>query len=224
MPRRSAPPRRRTLNRDAIVAKALEIADAEGVEQVSFRRLAADFGVTPMALYTHVRDKSDLLDALADSVLGEIKVPTAMDLDWTDKLRQGLQAVYAAFDRHPSSGAVLARPVLSPASMRIVEMWLATLGEAGFSAAESVRLIQALTSMILGGVVLSSAYAHMNREPDESAIASGRLASRDNPLLASVLPAFADWRGGPQQRDLTIELVVGGLKAIATPRRPWPPK
>ncbi len=224
MPRRSAPPRRRTLNRDAIVAKALEIADAEGVDQVSFRRLAADFGVTPMALYTHVRDKSDLLDALADSVLGEIQVPTAIDLDWTDKLRQGLQAVYAAFDRHPSSGAVLARPLLSPSSMRVVEMWLATLGQAGFSPAESVRLIQALTSMILGGVVLSSAYAHMNREPDESAIASGKLAARDNPTLASVLPAFVDWRGGPQQRDLTIELVVGGLKAIAKQRRARPPK
>ncbi len=224
MPRRSAPPRRRTLNRDAIVAKALEIADAEGVDQVSFRRLAADFGVTPMALYTHVRDKSDLLDALADSVLGEIQVPTAIDLDWTDKLRQGLQAVYAAFDRHPSSGAVLARPLLSPSSMRVVEMWLATLGQAGFSPAESVRLIQALTSMILGGVVLSSAYAHMNREPDESAIASGKLAARDNPTLASVLPAFVDWRGGPQQRDLTIELVVGGLKAIAKQRRTRPPK
>ncbi len=224
MPRRSAPPRRRTLNRDAIVAKALEIADAEGVDQVSFRRLAADFGVTPMALYTHVRDKSDLLDALADSVLGEIQVPTAIDLDWTDKLRQGLQAVYAAFDRHPSSGAVLARPLLSPSSMRVVEMWLATLGQAGFSPAESVRLIQALTSMILGGVVLSSAYAHMNREPDESAIASGKLAARDNPTLAIVLPAFVDWRGGPQQRDLTIELVVGGLKAIAKQRRTRPPK
>ena len=69
MPRRSTPPRRRTLNREAIVAKALEIADTEGIDHVSFRRLAADFGVTPMALYTHVRDKSDLLDALADYVL-----------------------------------------------------------------------------------------------------------------------------------------------------------
>jgi AcrR family transcriptional regulator len=224
MPRRSAPPRRRTLNRDAIVAKALGIADAEGMEQVSFRRLAADFGVTPMALYTHVRDKSDLLDAMANSLLDEIELPVASDLDWTDKLRQGLQAVYAAFDRHPSSGALLARPLLSPSSMRVVEMWLATLGQAGFGAAESVRLIQALTSMILGGVVLSSAYAHMNREPNESAIASGKLAARDNPRLASVLPAFVDWRGGPQQRNLTIELVVGGLKSIAKPRRAWPPK
>jgi TetR/AcrR family tetracycline transcriptional repressor len=221
MPRRSAPPRRRILNRDAIVAKALEIADAEGMEQVSFRRLAANFGVTPMALYTHVRDKSDLLNAMADSVLGEIQVPTAMDLDWTDKLRQGLQAVYAAFDRHPSSGALLARPLLSPSSMRVVEMWLGTLGQAGFSPAESVRLIQALTSMILGGVVLSSAYAHMNREPDESAIESGTLAARDHAILAAVVPAFVDWRGGPQQRDLTIELVVGGLKAISKQRPAW---
>jgi TetR/AcrR family transcriptional regulator, tetracycline repressor protein len=216
MPRRSARPR---LNREAIVAKALEIADAEGIDHVSFRRLAADFGVTPMALYTHVRDKSDLLDAMADSVLGEIQVPTAMDLDWTEKLRLGLQTVYAVFDRHPSSGAVLGRPVLSPASMRVLEILLTALGEAGFSAEESIRLIQAVTSMILGGVVLSSAYARLNIAPDEYAEFAGKLATRDHPMLASVLPVFVDWRGAPDQRDLTIELVVGGLKAIAEQRR-----
>jgi len=219
MPRRSAPPRRRTLNREAIVAKALEIADTEGIDHVSFRRLAADFGVTPMALYTHVRDKSDLLDALADCVLGEIQVPTAVDLDWTDKLRRGLRAVYAVFDRHPSSGAVLGRPVLSPASMRVLEMLLTVLGEAGFSGEESIRLIQAVTSMILGGVVLSNAYAHQNVTPNEYTVLADQMAARDYPMLASVLPAFVDWRGALDQRDVTIELVVGGLKAIAEQRR-----
>jgi hypothetical protein len=73
--------------------------------------------------------------------------------------------------------------------------------------------------MILGGVVLSSAYAHLNVSPDEYTVLAGQMAARDYPMLASVLPAFVDWRGALDQRDVTIELVVGGLKAIAEQRR-----
>lgn len=220
---RSPLPRRRGLHRQAIVTRAVEIADREGIEQVSFRRLATELGVTPMAFYSHVRDKSDLLDAMAEAILGEIELPAASELDWTYKLRQGLQAVYAAFDRHPSTGAVLARPYLSPASMRLLESWLTILSQAGFSAEESARLIQALTAMILGGVVLSSAYGHLAGQSEESArqdlqdytAFTDALPTGEYPTLMSVLPVFLDWGTGVRQRDLTIELVVGGLKAVA---------
>jgi TetR/AcrR family tetracycline transcriptional repressor len=227
---RSRSPRRRVLQRESVVARALKVADQEGIEKVSFRRLAADLGVTPMALYTHVRDKADLLDAMAEAVLSEIRLPAASGLEWSEKLRQSLHAVYAVFDRHPSTGAVLARPLLSPASMRILEMWLTVLGEAGFDLEESIRLIQALTAMILGGVVLSSAYGHLAGQSDETArqesqdyaLFTSRLPADQYPMLVSVLPVFLDWGSGVRQRELTIELVVGGLKAMANRRRSSP--
>ena len=65
------------LSRDAILDLALAVADAEGIDAVSVRRLARELGVTPMALYWHFDDKSALLHALGDRLLGEL------DLTWT---------------------------------------------------------------------------------------------------------------------------------------------
>src|SRR3982074_536337 len=59
----------RGLTRDAIVRRALKIGEAEGLDAVSLRRLASEFGVTPMALYRHVRDKQDLINAMAELVM-----------------------------------------------------------------------------------------------------------------------------------------------------------
>ena len=64
MAKRSAPTRVR-LSRETIVASAVALADAEGLEAVTIRRLAQEHGVTPMAMYWHFSDKDSLLDAPA---------------------------------------------------------------------------------------------------------------------------------------------------------------
>ena len=115
-------------------AEALEIADREGVEGVTFRRLASDLDVTAMALYGHVQDKSDLLSAMGDAVLAEITVSPGLERDWAERLRAYLRAVYAAFDKHRAAGVLIARPLVSPAAMRITETLLATLQDGGFTA------------------------------------------------------------------------------------------
>ena len=67
--KQDVPARRPGLTREAVVARALEIGTAEGLEAVSLRRLAQELGVTPMALYRHVRDKQDLINAMTEAVL-----------------------------------------------------------------------------------------------------------------------------------------------------------
>src|SRR5688572_18170115 len=83
-------PARTPLTRDRIVRLALAVADAEGLEAASFRRLAADLRVTPMALYRHVRDRADLLDAVTDVIFERIDLESASDpaLPWSDALRR----------------------------------------------------------------------------------------------------------------------------------------
>src|SRR4051794_41896312 len=62
------------LSRDGIVAAALSLADAEGLDAVSIRRVAAALGARPMSLYTHIAAKDDLVDLMADAVVGEVLI------------------------------------------------------------------------------------------------------------------------------------------------------
>ncbi|NED59553.1 TetR family transcriptional regulator, partial [Streptomyces sp. SID10244] len=57
------------MNREAVVDRALEIADAEGLDAVSIRRMAQEFGVTPMALYWHFNNKDEMRAALGDRLV-----------------------------------------------------------------------------------------------------------------------------------------------------------
>src|SRR5581483_10248073 len=78
---------RAQLTRQRVVAAAIELADREGIESISMRRLAQELGVEAMSLYTHVRNKNDLLDGMADAVISEIPL-SAGGPDWKTPLRQ----------------------------------------------------------------------------------------------------------------------------------------
>jgi AcrR family transcriptional regulator len=77
--------RRPVLSREAIVQAALAVADAEGLEAVSMRRVAAELGARTMSLYTYIERKEDLLDLMADEVATETLVPPAeLPADWRE--------------------------------------------------------------------------------------------------------------------------------------------
>src|SRR4051794_8336877 len=63
------------LSREAMISRALDVADTDGLAAVSIRRIAQEFGVTPMALYWHVKNKDELLAAMGDAIIGEVPVP-----------------------------------------------------------------------------------------------------------------------------------------------------
>ena len=79
--RRSRSGDRERLSRDTIVAGAIELADAEGLDAVTIRRLAQDHDVTPMALYWHFKDKGELLDGIAERLFADVRgaaIPEAL--------------------------------------------------------------------------------------------------------------------------------------------------
>src|ERR1700746_166956 len=83
--------RRAQLTRQRVVAAAVELADREGIDSISMRRLAQEVGVEAMSLYTHVRNKNDLLDGMADAVISEIPL-RADGAAWKTSLRQTVLA------------------------------------------------------------------------------------------------------------------------------------
>src|SRR5262245_8969865 len=100
---RDEPAPRRGLTRETIVARALQLGTADGLDAVSLRRLAADFGVTPMALYRHVRDKDDLINAMHDAVMADFDVNRGIraSMSWTDRIRRASTNFKEYMDAHP---------------------------------------------------------------------------------------------------------------------------
>lgn len=91
--------RRDPLSRDRVLRAAIALADREGIEALSMRRLAEDLGVVPMALYKHVENKEDLLDGMVDVVVGDIEPPAA-DTDWKVAVRQRVLSARQSLLRH----------------------------------------------------------------------------------------------------------------------------
>ena len=126
------------LDRDAVVDVALRLTDAEGLEAISFRRLADEFGVTPMALYWHFDDKEALLAAIADrlwletaeTLQGSLAQLSADDDGW-GQLRLTLTALVDVMRRHPAvADLVPSRVAESESGLNVTELTLGFLARA----------------------------------------------------------------------------------------------
>jgi AcrR family transcriptional regulator len=96
-------PKRRNLTRDRVVQRALELADEEGIDAITMRRVGSLLGVEGMALYTHVRGKEDLLSAIGVRLLDELELePRARD-DWRGRIESVARAWAGLRAQHPRS-------------------------------------------------------------------------------------------------------------------------
>jgi TetR/AcrR family tetracycline transcriptional repressor len=126
------------------VERALELADVNGLEAVTIRGLAADLGVTPMALYWHVRNKDELLDAMGDQLFEGALPARADTAPWHEQLTLIIDALVERFRRHPGSLSLAYRRVLANADgLAITESALQLLHDAGFSPARAASIAAA---------------------------------------------------------------------------------
>jgi len=140
-----------------VLDRALAIADAEGLEALSIRRLAQELGVTPMALYWHFKSKDDLLAALADRVVQEVDLAVDRSLDWLEQVRRLIESFLATLRRHPSACSLLVNhDAPGEHSLAALEVVLDILRRGGFSPDEATQLTRH---------VLRSTYALVSGEP-----------------------------------------------------------
>jgi AcrR family transcriptional regulator len=90
------------LSRATVAEHALKLADAEGLDSVTIRRLAQELGVTPMALYWHFKNKDELLLGLADHVLAGVKATRDPADPWRRQLRAMVESLVGLMRAHPS--------------------------------------------------------------------------------------------------------------------------
>ena len=138
-----------TLTRERILATALRLADRDGLEGASLRRVADELGVTPMALYRHVAGKDDLLDGMADLLYAELEAPARAG-DWWGDLAELARATRRSLLRHPSAVSLFSRPIAGPHGQNLADRLLGSLRRAGFYEPEALELHEQLTQMVFG--------------------------------------------------------------------------
>lgn len=137
-----------------ITTAAIALADAEGVEALSMRKVAGALGVSAMSLYNHVTDKDALIGRMLDHVAAEFTRPDPT-IPWQDAMRQRAWSMRAAFLRHPWAPPLLvSRIVLEPAILEDIDATLACLIGAGLSYKQADWVKTALESHVYGYTML----------------------------------------------------------------------
>lgn len=146
-----APSRRRTpLNRDRVLRSALALADEVGLAGLSMRRLAQQLDVVPMALYKHVADKDELLDAMVDLVIEEFAPPDP-DLDWKSGVRYCVLSARRVVLRHPwARHAIESRTRRTPTVLTYMDSVAGLFRAGGLSVDLTHHVMHALGNRIWG--------------------------------------------------------------------------
>lgn len=162
-PRKSAKP----LSRARILKKALQLADATGIEKLSMRKLALELHVEAMSLYNHISNKEALIDGMLDEVVSEFAVPVS-DGDWKSAMRSRAISAHEVLIKHPWAALLmLSRVNVGPAIMTWANASYGCLHDAGFDYPLVDHAINAMdnhiygfTLQIINSPVSSDEYAH----------------------------------------------------------------
>jgi AcrR family transcriptional regulator len=219
----------RSLTRAAIVRRALKIGETEGLDAVSLRRLASELGVTPMALYRHVRDKQDLINAMAELVMEglDLTVGFRASMSWTDRVRRALLNFRDQMDERPLAlqlQIAYGGDNLS-AFWRPIEDVLGILLSAGFKPRDAAKLVRIVSNLLAGYLLLvrpAGPNAHQEDNIDRELLRKrfelGLLSlHRDQfPNTVAAARGLADvWSSDPDRWwPDTVDLLVFGLEAM----------
>ena len=211
------------LSKAAVVERGLALADAEGLEAVTIRRLAAELGVTPMALYWHFRNKDELLTGLAEAVWAELDLRVDPRGEWPDQLRRLLTSLVQVLRRHPSASQLLvgSEKRTGDAAMVASETTLEVLQRAGFDLEYSVAIMR---NALFTGVML--AMSEPGFEPGKTE-AERTEHSRQTRVRLSLLPPdrfpLVVAAAGPMTAcddpdfhyQLGIDMFIAGVQALS---------
>ena len=196
---------------------AIALADDDGIEALSMRRLAKELGVEAMSLYNHVANKSDLLDGMVDSVFAEIELPSPDGIGWREAMRVRCASARRALNAHPwAVGLMDSRSSPGPATLAHHDGVLGVLLGSGFSLPLAGHAFAALDSYTYGFALQEAALPAAGH--DEIADLAGAILTGG---AAEAYPNMAAFAAGhvlqegydfADEFDWGLELVLDGLE------------
>lgn len=195
-----APRREHELTRERIVATAIAISDAEGLAELSMRRIATTLGVATMSLYRHVPSRDDLTLAMIDAALGDLRLPARHPAGWRAGLELCARLEWALFQRHPWLGPLmsLTRPQMAPNAVRLSEWVMGAFDGTPLPLIQRMYVQVLLFSFVRG---LASAL-----EPEVEAMReSGLTADEWMAAQTSTMDALVNTAGMTHFQQLAVE-------------------
>ncbi|MGD9739935.1 MAG: TetR/AcrR family transcriptional regulator [Bauldia sp.] len=228
-------PGRSGLSATGIIEAAIALADEEGLEALSMRRLAERLGVGTMALYTHVPGRAELIDLMIDRVYSELysdpqSLPVEQPGTWREQLAYVAANNRAMFRRHPWMTQAVVRPAIGPNLIRKYDAELAPLDGIGLT---DVEMDAALTLVLthVGGVESMRIGLEHERvglsdgewwQAHEPALLQGWQSDRF-PLAGRIGAAASEAAGGLIDLDLTygfgLDRIIDGIELLLVRRR-----
>lgn len=208
------------LTRDAIVESALALADVEGLEAVTIRRLAQENGVTPMAMYWHFNDKEALLDGLADHLIAAVKLPEPGTGTWDEQLHAILTAFLVAIRPHPTvANLTLRRILVAEPGLAMAERVLGLLHGAGFTDEKAAEVGTFLICSIITLAGADPTAGPHGEDPEQTQrhkrALLGALAPERYPRIIAAAPALIVCRSRDDYFSRNIDLLVQGARGVA---------
>ncbi|MFI0454573.1 TetR/AcrR family transcriptional regulator C-terminal domain-containing protein [Actinomadura sp. 6N118] len=190
--------------REVVIRAAIRLADRDGLNALTMRRLAAHLEVGPMSLYRYIPDKEELLRLMADVAFGEEEPPEPGPSGWRAKLELAARLQWRAYRRHPWLPTImhnsLVRPPAVSSGIRMVDWELRALEGLGLSRHDMLHTVFALDGYV-GGIAASNAL-EVQAEHDTGVTGQERIAAERAlhaelfgpgrfPALAASVPADA---------------------------------
>lgn len=214
------PQQREPLSTERVLRAAMELADRDGIEALSMRRLAAELGVEAMSLYYHVQSKADILAGIVDLALGEVELP-AGGSDWKATVRRSAISYHDALRRHRWVTAVPPSGTPSMAQLRFMDALLKRLREAGLPPELTHHAYHALDSHIVGSALW------LARIPPKEALDGlardllGQLAVQGYPdLVLHIEQHLSGTASGTRFFEFGLDLLLDGIERRREASRP----
>ena len=205
-----------------MVQAALLLADAQGIDALSMRKLAKELGCEAMSLYNLVANKEDLLDAMVEVVFSEMEAP-APGAEWKSALRKRAVSAHCVLLRHPwATLLVVSRVNVGPSALRYLDATLGCLRAAGFSYELADRAWNALDSHVFGFTLQELKFPFAPEEYAEAAASYlPQLSSSTHPYLHELTRLVSEGRHrGVQDFEFGLELLLEGFEALRARAEP----
>jgi AcrR family transcriptional regulator len=219
-------PDRNALTPRAVVEGALSLADSEGLEALTIRRLAKELGVTPMALYWHFRSKGELLDGMAARIFEEVDLSVDASAAWQEQLRALLGSILGVLRAHPSTAILLStRTASSEGSLRATEVALDILRRGGFSPTEATQIarhgLSTVTNLVSGepGVVARKESKELLDARRHARLFLESLPPERYPRLVEAATPLSEGVEPDAYFAFGLDLLLAGIEAMAARKR-----
>jgi TetR/AcrR family tetracycline transcriptional repressor len=217
--------KRAGLTRQTIIQTALGLLDQVGLEGLTVRRLAAELGVQSPALYWHLRDKQELLDAMADAITVAAGMgPPRQGESWQHWLTRRARAYRRSLLAHRDGARIVANARVSPTTLGRFDEELTAMVGRGFTPALALRTIMAIAHYVNGFVLQeqTSRQEDAQRQADQFAQLAGLL---DGGASSTLLMAIREGGGllGEDAFDHGLRALIDGTAAALARQRPGHP-